>query len=104
MAPRRVQMAASMRMTLRGDVMREQFQPAIEALQSDLADLERQVTETKQVINRLCVRAGIDPLYPDATATSTNTVGALRPDSFYGKSITTAAREYLDMRRAAGLG
>jgi hypothetical protein len=31
-------------------------------------------------------------------------VGALRPDSFYGKSITTAAREYLDMRRAAGLG
>jgi hypothetical protein len=88
----------------RGDIMREQFQPAIEALQSDLADLERQVAETKQVINRLCARAGIDLLYPDTAQTATTSVGALRPDSFYGKSITTAAREYLDMRRAAGLG
>ncbi len=84
--------------------MREQFQPAIEALQSDLADLERQVAETKQVINRLCTRAGMEQLYPDASPTAGATVGALRPDSFYGKSITTAAREYLDMRRAAGLG
>lgn len=84
--------------------MREELKPAIEALQGDLADLERQVAETKQVINRLCVRAGLDPLYPDAIPAASASVGALRPDSFYGKSVTTAAREYLEMRRAAGLG
>ena len=84
--------------------MREEFKPAIEALQADLADLERQAAETKQVINRLCTRAGIEPLYPDASASSTATPGSLRSDSFYGKAITTAVREYLEMRRSAGLG
>lgn len=84
--------------------MREEFKPAIEALQTDLADLERQVLETKLVINRLCIRAGMDPLYPDANAATSSSVSSVRPDSFYGKSITTAAREFLDMRRNAGVG
>ena len=84
--------------------MRDELKPAIDALQADLADLERQALETKLVINRLCVRAGLDPLYPDAAATAGPTMGSLRPDSFYGKSITTAAREFLEMRRSAGLG
>jgi hypothetical protein len=84
--------------------MREAFKPAIDALEADLADLERQAFETKQVINRLCVRAGIDPLYPDATLAASASIGTLRSDSFYGKGITTAAREFLEMRRAAGLG
>ena len=84
--------------------MSDEFKPAIEALQRDLSDLERQAVETKLVINRLCVRAGMEPLYPDALANSNSTVGSLRADSFYGKSITTAAREFLEMRRAAGLG
>jgi hypothetical protein len=84
--------------------MREEFKPAIEALQTDLADLEKQVLDTKLVINRLCVRAGMEPLYPDASATTSSTVSAVRSDSFYGKSTTTAAREFLEMRRSAGLG
>lgn len=84
--------------------MREEFTPAIEALQKDLADLERQVAETKQVINRLCARAGTEPLYPDVMVPTSPSIGLLRSDSFYGKPITTAAREYLEMRRAAGLG
>jgi hypothetical protein len=85
--------------------MREKFQPAIDALQSELLDLEQQMLETKQVINRLCAKAGIDPLYPDATqSTVNNTLGGLRSDSFYGKAITTAAREFLEMRKMAGLG
>lgn len=84
--------------------MREEFKPAIEALQTDLADLEKQVLDTKLVINRLCVRAGMEPLFPDASAASTSSMSAVRPDSFYGKSVTTAAREFLEMRRSAGLG
>lgn len=84
--------------------MREEFKPAIEALQKDLSDLERQVSETKQVINRLCSRAGMEPLYPEATQQATSTIASVRPDSFYGKPITTAAREFLEMRRNASLG
>ncbi|HEX8168893.1 MAG TPA: hypothetical protein VF601_24280 [Beijerinckiaceae bacterium] len=83
---------------------RDDFKPAIDTLLLDLADLERQALETKQVINRLCARAGMDILFPDATASATQTMGTLRPDSFYGKAITTAAREFLEMRRAANLG
>ncbi len=84
--------------------MREEFEPAIKALQGDLAELERQAFETKQVINRLCTRAGMEPLYPDATLAASPSMGTLRSDSFYGKAITTAAREYLEMRRSAALG
>jgi len=35
------------------------FQPAIDALQADLAELERQAAQTKQLIDALCARAGI---------------------------------------------
>jgi hypothetical protein len=84
--------------------MPEQQNAAIAELQSYLADLERQAAETKQVINGLCKRAGMDPLYPDTAQATSAAVGALRSDSFYGKPMTSAAREYLEMRRAAGLG
>lgn len=78
--------------------MRAELQPAIEALQRDITDLEQQILETKQVINRLCKKSGIDPLYPDATLTATG--AGIVGDSFYGKPITTAAREFLEMKRA----
>ncbi len=84
--------------------MREEFKPAIDALLADLADLEKQVLDTKLVINRLCSRDGTEPMFPDASAASGPTVGAIRPDSFYGKVLSTAAREYLEMRRSANLG
>jgi hypothetical protein len=87
------------------EAMREEFKPAIDTLLLDLADQEKQVMDTKLVINRLCSRAGIDPLFPDAAAaTSSAGVGSIRPDSFYGKVLNTAAREYLEMRKAANLG
>jgi len=85
--------------------MREQFLPAIEALQQDLLEQERKVAETKSTINRLCELAGQDPIYADVqNGGSSHTLIALQADTFYGKVITTAAREYLEMRKAAGLG
>jgi hypothetical protein len=84
--------------------MRAEFQPAIEALQRELADFERKVAETKTTINRLCQAAGEETPYPDVEAATKPTIAAIRPDTFYGKAITTAAREYLEMRRAANLG
>ena len=83
--------------------MREEMKPAIDALLVDLADQEKQVTDTKLLINRLCVRSGMEAMFPDAAAASAS-VGSIRPDSFYGKVLNTAAREYLEMRRAANLG
>jgi hypothetical protein len=84
--------------------MREEFRPAIEALQKDLADQEAKVSDTKRMINRLCEVAGAPPMYADVGQASQPTLASIRGDTFYGKVITTAAREYLEMRRAANLG
>src|ERR1043166_1968721 len=84
--------------------MREEFRPAIEALQRDLADLERKVNETKTTINRLCEIAGSPAIYADVGATTQPSVTSIKGDTFYGKVLTTAAREYLEMRKAANLG
>lgn len=44
----------------------------------------------------------MEPLFPDAAAGASSAgVASIRPDSFYGKVLNTAAREYLDMRCAA---
>jgi hypothetical protein len=84
--------------------MREELKPAIDALLGDLAEQEKQVVDTKLLINRLCARSGLTPMFPDAAASGSASVGSIRPDSFYGKVLSTAAREYLDMRKNANLG
>src|SRR5438105_1502039 len=84
--------------------VREEFRPAIDALLKDVLDQERKLTETKGTINRLCELAGAPPMYADIGSSSQPTLGSIRADSFYGKVITTAAREYMEMRKAGGLG
>ena len=85
--------------------MREEFKPAIAALQSDLQDIERKAAETKRAINRLCELAGAPAMYAVTdTDSSRPSVTTLRNDQFYGKVMNTAAREYLEMRKAANLG
>lgn len=88
-----------------GKNMRDEMKPAIDALLVELGDQEKQVIETKLLINRLCARSQMEPMFPDAAASaSSGAIGTIRPDSFYGKVLNTAAREYLEMRRAANLG
>lgn len=84
--------------------MREEFQPAVQALLKDLADQERKVIETKTTINKLCEVGGDPPMFSDIGGASTPTITAIRGDTFYGKAFTTAAREYLEMRRSQNLG
>lgn len=84
--------------------MREEFRPAIEALQKDLVEQERKVIETKTTINRLCELAGAPIIYADVGTPSQASIGNLRADTFYGKVLNTAMRECLEMRRAANLG
>jgi len=85
--------------------MRDEMKPAIDALLVELADQEKQVIETKLLINRLCARAGMEVMFPDAaSASGSASIASIRPDSFYGKVLNTAAREYLEMRKSANLG
>jgi hypothetical protein len=86
--------------------MREQFLPAIEALKKDLSEFEKKIAETKSMINRLCELAGEQPLYADIQSANgaPQTLNSIQADTFYGKVITTASREYLEMRKVAGLG
>jgi hypothetical protein len=86
-------------------IMRADFLPAIEAFKKMLAEQERKVLETKAAVNALYVAAGEPAPYSlEAEAQATASLTSIKPDTFYGKSINTAAREYLEMRKAAGDG
>jgi hypothetical protein len=86
------------------------FQPAIDALEKDYADLERQANGLLQSINLLREKAGLPPhpggWNPAGVAGAAHAAGApamkLHSDSFTGKKLGAAAREYLEMRKRSG--
>lgn len=85
--------------------MNEKLAPAIEVLKDEIADHERQARELKKLVNVLSKKAGGPELYPNVEAEqATTTIASIKADTFYGKVIGTAAREYLEMRKAANLG
>ena len=84
--------------------MKDELRPAVEALEAELRDLERRVSETKNMINRLYQMSGGSPVYADVTMPAHRSAGPLRADQFYGKVLTTAAREYLEMRKVSNRG
>ena len=85
--------------------MTDAFAPAIAALQGDLRDLERKTREIKNTINVLCKHAGAAEMYPNlANEDGATQVSGIKADTFYGKTQATAAREYLDMRKASNQG
>ena len=88
-----------------GTDMTDAFAPAIAALQGDLRELERKTREIKNTINVLCKHAGDAELYPNIEGPEgSTTVAGIKADTFYGKTQATAAREYLDMRKASNQG
>jgi len=93
------------------------LQPAIEALEKDALALERQWNELVSAINVLRSKAGLPPRPgsgmprgSDVNAGATEVEGSgaapvqVRSDTFYGKRMGTAVREYMEMRRASGQG
>lgn len=84
--------------------MRQEFRPAIEALQKDISKDEHKIIEKKKLANWLCGLAGVDFLYRNIGVVSEAGLGVIKGGAFNGKSIVTAAREYLDLRRVSGLG
>jgi hypothetical protein len=85
------------------------FQPAIDALEKDLTDLERKANGILQSINLLREKAGLPPRPPsgwhpekthDGSGATSNVT--LHSDSFTGKKLGSAVREYLEMRKRSG--
>lgn len=85
------------------------FQPAIDALEKDYGDLERQANALLTSINILRAKAGLPPR-PGGWSTPSSENGGgtgsapikVQSDSFAGKKLGSAVREYLEMRKASG--
>jgi hypothetical protein len=86
--------------------MRPELMPAIEALEQELMTLESKANELRSAINTLCRHAGVPTRHAEGIQTAANgmTLSQIKPDTFYGKRMQTAAREFMEMRKAAGQG
>lgn len=82
--------------------MNDDILNTIEVLTKRVVDKEEEANKLKKLINELCGEAGIAVRYPNIVAAGRAT--AIRSDQFYGKTITTAIRNYFEQRKAAGLG
>src|SRR3989442_1550677 len=78
--------------------MNEALKTAIEVMTSKLEQAMREVADLKRAINTMARAAGEAPPYEDAEPESAKAVakGQTRPDRFYGKPPTPAARAYLE--------
>ncbi|HEX4052673.1 MAG TPA: hypothetical protein VHX86_00270 [Tepidisphaeraceae bacterium] len=87
------------------------FQPAIDALEKDFTDLERKANGLLQSINLLREKAGLPPrpggwlsgTGQESGGTPGGTPIALHSDTFTGKKLGAAVREYLEMRKRSGV-
>ena len=84
---------------------------AIEALENKLTDLERKANSLIEVINDLRKEDGLPPRGPfgggnggGKSPNGTSTITQIKPDTFYGKKLQTAVREYLEMRKLQNAG
>lgn len=84
--------------------MSEAIKATIAELQNQIASWEREIQETKRVCNTLAHRAGLSPIYGEAELQARDSVGTPRRDQYYGKTLTTAMREFLQSRRQGNLG
>lgn len=81
--------------------------PAIHELEKDFEDVEKKQAHSLELINTLRAKAGLGPYQrtaPGMNGASGGGISEIRPDTFYGKKLQTAAREYLEMRKAKDLG
>lgn len=76
--------------------MSQEYESAIKSLRREIADRMR-------TVNELCKVMGRAPIYPDADG-GTAVAGGIRPDQWYRSGLSTAVREFLEMRKLEGLG
>lgn len=80
------------------------IEQTITTLQAKLREQEQEVAESKRMINSLRKLIGQPPLFADDDLRSKVGTSPIRADQFYGKGLSTAIREYLDMRRTGDQG
>jgi hypothetical protein len=81
--------------------MSDKLTSAIETMTEQVSAKLAEVAELKRATNTLCKVAGIDPIYPDADEPQPGVLMRMRPDEYYGKAFSTAARDYLKRRNQA---
>ena len=83
--------------------MKDDFLKSIDVLASRVAVKEEEVNKLKRLVNELCREGGMPDRYGNIADAGT-TARVLRPDQFYGQTLTAACRSYLEFRKAANLG
>jgi len=83
----------------------EHILKTIADIESKISEHEREIIKYRSTVNSLCVMAGMEPKYdisaePLAGVASRGTLN-VKPDQYYGKPLSTAVREVLNMLRAA---
>jgi hypothetical protein len=76
----------------------------IEVLTNKIRAKEEEATKLKKLVNELCAEAETEIRYPGISESEAGTLAALRSDQFYGLTLTAAIRNYLERRKASGLG
>jgi len=78
----------------------------IAMLERGIEEAEQKIRGLRTAINVICKEVGLPPRYAEAMLTVGNspTLTQIQDDTFYGKKQTPAMREFLEMRRAQGLG
>jgi hypothetical protein len=84
--------------------MRPEIQQVIQVLRDKIRAEEEEVAKLKHIVNKLFADENETPPYTDVMLDSATSLGALRTDHFYGHTLAEAAKEYLEMRKASGLG
>jgi hypothetical protein len=92
--------------------MSNELLPAITLLEGEYEELVRNANALLTTINVLRGRAGMPPREPGTPSPGapgggsggSATLTQIKPDTFYGKKMQTAVREYLEMRRSQGMG
>lgn len=81
-------------------------------LEREYEEAERNANQLLATINYLRSKSGLPPFNRggggagggEPSGGGAPTLTHIKPDTFYGKKLQTAMREYLEMRRAQGLG
>src|SRR5882757_4677977 len=84
--------------------MRPEIEQAIQVLREKIRAKEDEALKLKRVINGFYADENEPVPYADVDSDATVSLANLRSDRFYGSTLAEAAKEYLEMRKAAGLG
>ena len=83
--------------------MNDDILSTIDVLANRVKAKEEEANKLKKLVNELCAEAGIDQRY-SVVSESGGISTSIRSDQFYGVTLPAAIRNYLESRKAAGLG